>query len=171
MFNALVIFGAKYLWLLSPILALAYFWIQSRAKKKEFALFLFIVFPLVYIVAKGVGFLYYNPRPFVVGDFIPLVSHASDNGFPSDHTLILATLAAIVIFYNRLGGILLFLFALTVGVFRVFAGVHHVVDIVGSIGIAIIGALVTYYLILPLVLNILRKLSLRKGNTRLPISE
>ena len=102
-----------------------------------------ILLPLSYIIAKVVGHLYFDPRPFVVGHFTPLLSHAADNGFPSDHTLFGAAIAAVIFRFSRKTGTFLLFLAIFVGVARVFAGVHHTVDIAGSIVIV----LATYYII------------------------
>src|SRR3989338_9393469 len=60
MLDTFAVFGAEYFWLLGPFLAFAYFLLQSRAKKKEFAVFIAVTLPLTYFIAKGIGFLYYN---------------------------------------------------------------------------------------------------------------
>jgi len=142
MLDTLVIFGAKYLWLVALLGMIIYFLLQSKGMKGKIALFSLIVLPFTYIIAKGIGLFYYNPQPFVVGKFTPLISHVPDNGFPSDHTLLVAALASVIFFYNRTAGSLLFLLAITVGVSRVSAGVHHVIDIIGSIIIAIVVAVI-----------------------------
>src|SRR5205085_7935625 len=98
-----------------------------------------------YVTAKVLGHVYYDPRPFVQEHFTPLIPHDADNGFPSDHTLITAGVAAVIYFFNRPWGFALLGLALLVGAARVAAGVHHPVDIVGSIVIAVVVSFSTWF--------------------------
>lgn len=75
---------------------------------------------------------YYDPRPFVVGHFTPLIPHGNDNGFPSDHTLLSAFLAFAVLHFSKKLGWSLLAVAAIIGLARVAAQVHHLVDIAGS---------------------------------------
>jgi len=139
--DALIIFGAKYLWTIGIFVAVIFFILESLQKKARLALFGVFVLPLAYMAAKIAGHFFYNPRPFVVGQFSPLIPHAADNGFPSDHVLLLAAVASLFFIYNRIIGIMLWILAVLVGISRVFAGIHHTVDIIGS---ATIAALISF---------------------------
>jgi undecaprenyl-diphosphatase len=81
----------------------------------------------------------------VVGNFTPLIPHAPNNGFPSDHTLLVSAIAAICSFYSRRVGVILWVIALYVGISRVYVGVHHPVDIVGSAVIAVTVSLLVFF--------------------------
>ncbi len=151
MMNSLIIFGAKYLLFLVALLVVIWFFRQPKKLRQEIFLFAVIVLPLTYAVAKISSLLYHDARPFVVGNFTPLLPHAPDNGFPSDHTLLAGALAAIVFFYNKKNGVIFFLLAFLVGASRVLAGVHHWLDIFGSLVIALVVA----YLIKKLVMTFL----------------
>jgi undecaprenyl-diphosphatase len=83
--------------------------------------------------------LYHDPRPFVVGHFTPLIPHAHDNGFPSDHTLASAFLAYTALYFSKNIGWVMVTIALLIGVARVLAGVHHVIDVIGGFIIAGLG--------------------------------
>lgn len=109
----------------------------------------FIAFSLLlaFVLSRIAGPLYYNPRPFAVGHFTPLIPHIPDNGFPSDHTLLFATIAAIAWYYEKRVSLLLWILALGVGAYRVYAGVHHPIDIAGSMAIAFASAWVAYAII------------------------
>ena len=144
----IIIFGAKYLYLAAIIVAVLYFLKQPREIKKKIIILGLVSLPVIYIVAKLAGLLHYNSRPFVVGNFTPLIPHADDNGFPSDHTLILAAIASLLYPFNKKISLLLWFITLAVGLSRVFAGVHHLVDIFASIIIAISIAALTYRLII-----------------------
>ncbi|MCX6766572.1 MAG: phosphatase PAP2 family protein [Candidatus Moranbacteria bacterium] len=131
--NILILIIAKYLVFVSVAIALVYFLKQPRPKQKEILVFAVILLPLSYIVAKVIGHFYFDPRPFVVGHFTPLLPHAADNGFPSDHTLFGAAIAAVIFRFSRKTGIFLLFLSIFVGLARVFAGVHHISDVLGTI--------------------------------------
>ena len=134
--NILIIFIAKYLVFISAAIAVVYFARQSRQKQKEILVFAVILLPLSYVFAKLVSRFYFDQRPFVQGNFTPLLPHAADNGFPSDHTLLGAAIAFAIFHFNKKLGLLLLFLAALVGVARILAGVHHAADITGSIIIA-----------------------------------
>ena len=136
--NYLIIFGAKYLIYVLILFAAVYIFVQDGQKRRNMAIFALAVLPLSYIVAKISSLLYYDQRPFVIGNFIPLIPHISDNGFPSDHTLLASAVASVILFFNKKIGIGLFALALIVGISRVLAGVHHAVDVLASCVIAVV---------------------------------
>lgn len=137
MLNSLFIFFAKDLIFVAIVIFAIYFLRQPRAVQKRIALLAVISLPLSYIVAKVAGKLYYDPRPFV-GHFVPLIPHAADNGFPSDHTLLIAALSSILFPFNKRLSIAFWTLTLLVGIGRVYVGVHHSIDIIGSIVIAFV---------------------------------
>lgn len=149
--DSLIIFGAEYLYLAIVFAALAYIFRQPKELRWKIALCAVIALPLTYIVAKIASAFYYDPRPFVVGQFAPLLPHAADNGFPSDHALLSSAVAAVIFSFHRKLGLLLFMVAFLVGASRVFAGIHHFTDIFGSMIIAIITTYVVIEYIFPKV--------------------
>lgn len=154
MANILIIFGAKYLHWLSIIIALIYLLKQPKARRKEIFVFAVIALPTAYAAAKIAGLFYYNPRPFVAENFLPLIPHAPDNGFPSDHALLGGSIAAILFPYSPiLSGLAWFITSL-VGLSRVFAGIHHPVDIFGSWTIAIAIVFLVKRFVMPGVLKL-----------------
>jgi undecaprenyl-diphosphatase len=82
-----------------------------------------------------------------------LIPHVADNGFPSDHTLYAMVVAATLFVFKRKTGILVGVLAVLIGLARVSAGVHHPVDIIASVVIAIIATLLSY-LVLKLLTQI-----------------
>jgi len=142
----LIIFSAKYLLFVSAVIAIIYFLKQSRQRQKEILVFALILFPLSYIIAKILGHFFYDPRPFAIENFMPLIPHAADNGFPSDHTLLGAAIAFAVFRFNKKLGLFLLVLAILVGLARILAGVHHAADIAGSILIVTLISLSTNFL-------------------------
>ena len=136
--DALIIFSAKYLVYVGALFAAVIAVLLPRAKQKALALYGVIALPATYVVAKVLALMYYDPRPFVVGHFIPLIPHAADNGFPSDHTLLLAAIASVLYPYSKKASWTLWIITLAVGFSRVAAGIHHSIDIIGAIVIALV---------------------------------
>ena len=138
--NMLIVLCAKYLFVASVAIYLAYaahLWQKTPEKLKKFIFLSLGSFGLAYLVAKITGHFFYNPRPFVVDHLAPLIAHAANNGFPSDHMLLTMAIASVVYLYSKKWGIVLVLVAVVVGAARVLARVHHVEDIVGSAVIAL----------------------------------
>jgi len=135
--NLIFIFGAKYLHLLIILIAAAWFLTQPKPRKKEILIIACICLPLVLIISRIASHLYSNPRPFVAGHFKPLIYHAADNGFPSRHALLVFFISTVVFIFSRRTGLVLWILALFVGFSRVYAGLHHPVDILGSALISI----------------------------------
>lgn len=131
--HEIVIIVAKY-FVIIPVIITGLVWLQLPGREKlRFAALALIGAAIAYGLAKLGSALFYNPRPFVVGHFTPYFAHGADNGFPSDHTLLAATLAALAFSRNRRWGQVVLAVALLIGLARVIAGVHHLIDIVGAI--------------------------------------
>lgn len=152
--DSLIIFGATYLLFLMIGLIFLYFMKQSRERQKQMIVSGIGVCILAFLLSRLASQIYYDPRPFVSGNFVPLIPHDSDNGFPSDHTLLASSLALIISYFNRNIGKLFLIVAGLIGVSRVLAGVHNPIDIVGSMAISIIAFFAIYRLILPMIAKI-----------------
>jgi undecaprenyl-diphosphatase len=139
------IFGAKYLYIASLLVGLISF--IKFPQKRKLMIFGAISLALTFIVAKILNQFINNPRPFVVGNFVPLIPHAPDNGFPSDHMLLVSAIPAIIIYYSRKYAVLLWIIAIIVGLSRIYVGVHHPLDIEASTAIAIIMTGISHYLL------------------------
>ncbi len=142
--NTIITLGAEYLYIPVALLSLYFLWAEGKSKRKSIIIFAIISLPLTLAIARIAGHFYYDPRPFVVGNFTPLVPHAPDNGFPSDHALLSSALAALVFVFNKKKGVVTGILALLIGYFRVASGVHHWVDIIGSFVISAFTAASVY---------------------------
>jgi len=138
MIAAAIIFAATKLHIVILLIAGCSLFFISSAQRIKILLTALTALPIVFVVSRIASQLFYNPRPFVTDGVGSLFPHVADNGFPSDHALLVATVASLVFIYNRKLGIGLFVLGLMVGIARVLAGVHHTLDIVGSFAIAII---------------------------------
>lgn len=144
----MIVFAAKYLIALPVLVFLAYCLFLRGKVLTQLVWLSALSLPVAYVLGRLAGLLYNDPRPFVADNFTPLIKHAADNGFPSDHTLFAATIAMIVLYVDKRAGALLWLVAIIIGVARVFAGVHHVLDIVASMLIAAAAVLICQSLII-----------------------
>jgi membrane-associated phospholipid phosphatase len=127
-------------------LAVLYGLIKYHRQWRELALATLYLGGVVYGLAKLAANLINDPRPFVQTGQAPLIASALDNGFPSDHTLLVATVGAILFVVDRPAGLLVGLVAYLIGSARVYVRVHHTLDILGSLIIVII-VLASYLLL------------------------
>lgn len=133
----LIVFTARYLIILSAVALLQQIWTLPAKDKFRFVALTLLSLALAFSVAKAGTHLYDNPRPFMVGNFEPLIPHGVENGFPSLHTLFAATLAALVFTRHRILGVCMFVIAVLIGVSRIAAGVHHGLDVLAGLCIAV----------------------------------
>ncbi|HSX02157.1 MAG TPA: phosphatase PAP2 family protein [Candidatus Saccharimonadia bacterium] len=143
--NELIIICAKYLFIVSLIAVVVYWWRLPRADKKPFLVLLVVGGVLSYALAKLSGHFIYDARPFVSEHITPLIPHANDNGFPSDHTLLTSWLAWVVLAFSRKWGAALLAVAVVVGAARVMAGIHHPLDIAGALAVTGLATLVAWW--------------------------
>lgn len=144
--NAFFVFAANYFFVLPVLILGIYFLLQKWPAHKNMAIFAIPSALLAGLLGLIGNHVYYDPRPFVVGHFTPLIAHAADNGFPSDHTLLASAAAMIAWYWNKKLGILLWLITIVVAVARVYVGVHHATDVIGSMAFSIIGVSAVYWL-------------------------
>lgn len=132
----LTIFAAKYLVFLDALFALAVvLWLlrdRSRPQAARWLIATVIMLVLSYVFAKIGASIYSDPRPFTVDHVKPLISHAPDNGFPSDHALLAAAIVAAVLYLSPVWTIPFVILGILVDWARVGTGVHHLVDVLGS---------------------------------------
>ena len=139
--NTIIIFAAQYL-LFVIILIAVVFWITlPKAQKLSFILYGILATISTYLLSRLASLAFYNPRPFVINKTIPLIQHAANNGFPSDHTLLSAMVAFVVFRYSKLWGSILLVLTVLVGGSRIIAKVHSPLDVIGAIAIAGVGCL------------------------------
>lgn len=128
--------------ILIVIALLCYLWIQKGTERKHTAFYI----ALTLILALGGNFIihqfYYHARPFVNHHVTKLISHSSDSSFVSDHgTLVFSTAIILLLRKDRLGMVSL-VWAILVGISRIFVGVHYPFDIIGAFILAGVVAIV-----------------------------
>lgn len=133
--DQLMIFGATTLiylvFLLCLILAL-----KGGIKEKKAILLILISLPVAILLVKIIHLFFYENRPFVAFNFLPVVAEKMDASFPSRHATISAVIALSFTFLKSKWALLLLPVMLWVGTARVFVGVHYPQDILGGFLVA-----------------------------------
>jgi len=142
--NTIIVIFADYIIFLIPIVVLGIFLSLKKKQKIDFLLYAVILAVCSYFIAFVADILWYNPRPFVLSGELPLVPSGDDNGFPSGHTLFAAVFAMSFFFVHRKTSYVLLFVAVLIGLARVFADVHHYVDIFASIFVVIVGGVIAF---------------------------
>ena len=139
--NSLIVAVAQYLPFVIVGVAAVVWLLAPRTGKVAMAVEGVAALIAVGVLIQGAAHLHTDPRPFVVNPSVrPLFAHPADNGFPSDHTALSMTVAALVWVQRRTVGAVLAVLALGVGAARVAAHVHHVQDIVAGALIGLVAA-------------------------------
>lgn len=141
------------------LVAVVYLFQQEKIKRIEAIVFGALYLPLTYFFGKIASLIYYNPRPFVAENITPLLAHAADNGFPSDHSLLAGVLAMMIFTWNRKAGIVFWILAVLVGGARILAGVHHGVDILTSFVLAVFAFYICDFLLSPMLKKVALKIN------------
>lgn len=89
-----------------------------------------------------IGYLYFHPRPYMVGLCTPLIPHSPETSFPSDHATLLFAPSIYLLLSRgwRFQGTILFVIAFLVAWGRVYSGIHFPFDMLGSFAVGILGA-------------------------------
>jgi undecaprenyl-diphosphatase len=96
-------------------------------------------------------------RPFV-GHFVPLIKHATDAGFPSDHATAAGAVAAGLMFVSWRLGLPTLLVALLIAFSRVYVGVHFPQDVVAGLLLGAVVAVIGALAVVPLLARLLERL-------------
>lgn len=147
----LTIFAAKYLIFIDAILAaVVLVWLLGRRSRPtilQWFLAAVVMLVLSYIFAHIGSAAYRDPRPFTQDHVKPLITHAPDNGFPSDHALLAAAIVAAVLLASPVWIAPFVILGFLVDWARVGAGIHHVQDVVGSTLFVALATLIAYVVV------------------------
>ena len=134
--DAVIIFGATYLIVfvaLGSALALAF----AGERRARLVYTLAVALPLGYALARLAGVFFAHNPPFAEQGFEPLVPHAVDNSFPSDHVVVGGVFASLAFLTDRRFGLALWALTLLVGLSRALAGLHYGIDVLASVLLAL----------------------------------
>ncbi|MCX2824931.1 MULTISPECIES: undecaprenyl-diphosphatase [Bacillus] len=76
--------------------------------------------------------VYYHARPFVTYHVHQLVPHAVDSSFVSDHSVLVFSIAFTMLLRGERLKYIALIWAVLVGVSRIYVGVHYPADIIGG---------------------------------------
>ncbi len=126
-------------------LVLLLMWFLGKEKYKYTVVFAAITGALGLFINFILGYIHYEPRPFVTHHVHLLIQHAKDSSFPSDHTTGAFSLALAVLWQrHRKIGFGMLIFAILTGISRVYVGHHYPFDVLASIIVALITSRLVY---------------------------
>lgn len=144
--DAVFIFGARYLIYLMPLVAVAYVFTAWKTTHFEGRVenFWHVGWTVViaFVIEKAIGFIWFRPRPFVTfADVHQLIDKSGlDKSFPSGHSSVAFAMAFGLLLHNRKWGSLMLALAFWVGLSRIWVGVHYPLDVLGGLVVGLIAA-------------------------------
>lgn len=151
-FDWLAIFLAEYL---GYFLIFGFLFLIFQEKNWQRRAYYFFSATLSVLLARGfftevIRYFFYRPRPFSVLDISPLINHDNVAAFPSGHAAFYFALALFVWYLNRRLGWWYLGLTSTMGIARIFAGVHWPLDIIGGAAVGFLSFLIVKNILPPL---------------------
>ena len=142
----LAIFSAKYL---GPLLILWVIWLLFKHQERFYNYSFAILATLLSrgLIVETIRFFYLRPRPFVVLEFVPLISHDPASSFPSGHAALYFALAGSMWLVNKKYGWWFLSAATLIGLARIVVGVHWPTDIIAGAAIGLLSVCAVHYLL------------------------
>lgn len=139
-----MIFITHYGIYLSALLAL---FLAFKAELKERKALILIVFalPISVLLIKIIHIFYFEPRPFVANQFMPLIKQAADASFPSRHATIMAVIAFSYTYFKSKWSYLFLGLMILIGISRVYVGVHYWHDVIGGYATGAVSLAVVFF--------------------------
>ncbi|SNS91343.1 Undecaprenyl-diphosphatase [Bacillus sp. OK838] len=110
---------------------------EKRAEKQYTAIYAVLSCLLGLLINAILHLVYYHPRPFVAHHVHQLIPHPADSSFVSDHSVLVFSIACTMVLRNDSWKYPTLVWAIIVGISRIFVGVHYPADVIG-------GALISY---------------------------
>jgi membrane-associated phospholipid phosphatase len=139
---------------LFAITLLAGWWIgrrESSPRHVALAVWAAIAAVIALVLVQPIASAADEARPFVVLHFTPIIAHARDAGFPSDHATGAGAIAAGLLFLSWRLGLVTTLLALLIAFSRVYVGVHFPQDVLAGLALGAVVAVIGVFLVVPLL--------------------
>ncbi len=122
------------------ITCMGIYWFTTDHKGKRVLLEGAAVVAFGLLVNQLVTVFYFHPRPYMMGLCKPLIPHAPETSFPSDHATLLFGTAFALLFRSgwQSKGALLLIIAIIGAWGRVYTGLHFPFDMLGSFAVALL---------------------------------
>ena len=104
----------------------------SAIKKQYTVLYTTLSVIIALLVNVVIHAVYYHPRPFVSHDVHQLVPHTADSSFVSDHSVLVFSIAFVFLLRGEKLKYVALIWAVLVGISRMYVGVHYPLDILGA---------------------------------------
>lgn len=124
----MIFFAEKAIYIM--VLVLCIYWLLGAIKTKKMILQSLLSTGIALISGSIIAHFVIRDRPFVSLTVNKLIEHASDNSFPSDHTMVVFALAGTLILHRKWEGILWTIVAALVAISRVWCGIHYPGDVI-----------------------------------------
>lgn len=122
------------------LLVIAIYWVVAHDKRGPTRVVIraVVAATLGLGVNQVIGWLWFHPRPFMIGLGHQLITHAPDSSFPSDHATLIFSMALAFMLDGptRIWAAILMVVGLFCAWARVFAGIHFPIDMAGSLLVA-----------------------------------
>lgn len=152
--KTLAVLCANYLIVLMAAAFAGLAWLHRERVTREFVMRVALSGAIAFLFVLVLGPSVHDPRPYLAEHYPPLAHVATDNGFPSDHTLVVSLLTGWLLWLlpakNRAAWLSAFaLGVLAVAFGRLAIGAHHTLDVAGSVVIAAVSVGLASLLRLP----------------------
>ncbi|EJR54855.1 undecaprenyl-diphosphatase [Bacillus cereus] len=105
---------------------------ENAIRKQYTVLYTTLSVSIALLVNVLIHAVYYHPRPFITHHVNQLVPHAADSSFVSDHSVLVFSIAFAFILRGEKLKYIALIWAILVGVSRMYVGVHYPLDILGA---------------------------------------
>ena len=105
---------------------------ENAIRKQYTVLYTALSVSIALLVNVLIHAVYYHPRPFITHHVNQLVPHAADSSFVSDHSVLVFSIAFVFILRGEKLKYIALIWAVLVGISRMYVGVHYPLDILGA---------------------------------------